>query len=156
MAWPHSEKIERKCEPVALHTVARHLCIPKLWSPKKKPWARDTANLCKPKSRTTSVRGLCPNGTQVLDNSSCVTLLARACELFFARPLSLATPPEEQPRSHIAYPRHFCPYFRQVDTTRPMPNAMLTNHVSTCPLSHTFAGILRYVNRSIRCGSSAS
>ena len=77
------------------------------WS-NKKPWAANTANLSKPVSRTTSVRGSCPDRTQVLDNSSRVTCMARACDLCFGRSLSLATPRKEQPRLHTATDKHHC------------------------------------------------
>ena len=51
------------------------------------PLRNNTANLSKPKSRTTSVSGLCPNRTQCVDNRSCVAYLARAWDLCFARPV---------------------------------------------------------------------
>ena len=72
----------------------------------KKPWATNTANLSRPTSRTTSSRGLRPHRLRVLDSSSCVTSLASACDLSFARSVSLATLPEEQPRWHTAAGKH--------------------------------------------------
>ena len=58
-------------------------------------------NLSRPKSRTTSVRGLCPNRTQVLENSSCVTCLAGACDLCFVR---LAHAADKQNRHCLSRP----------------------------------------------------
>ena len=101
--------------------------------PNEKPWATNTANLRKPKSRTSFVRGLCPNITHVLDSSSCgdnaweehVTFaLLKHCR---QQPL-----PEEQPGSHTAADQHhlslltqsICDLvFDQSSTTRTMPNA---------------------------------
>ena len=49
-----------------------------------------------------------PNCTQVLDDSSCFTCVARACDLCFARPLSPATLLKQQPKWHTAANKHSC------------------------------------------------
>ena len=108
-------------QPVAVHKGSPPVYSQPPW-PNKKRWATDTANLSRPKSRTTSATGTCDNRTQVLDNSSCASYLARACDLCFARPLSLATLMNNQDgtlqlrsTTVIAYPSHLQPYFWHVE-----------------------------------------
>ena len=104
-----------------------------LVTPKK--WATNTTNLNRPKVPKRPLREGC---VLIVHKSwttiSCVTCLATACEHCFARPVSLATLPEEQPRWHIPAEKHCCHYstgpsptlfFWQVEKTRAMPNSLL-------------------------------
>ena len=94
--------------------LSTHRCSPPvrshaLW-PNGKPWKTNKANLSKPTSRTICERELYPNRTEVPHSSSCVPLLGKRCHLCFAWTLSLETIPEEQPRSHTAADKHYCPW----------------------------------------------
>ena len=66
-------------------------------------WSSNTANLC-----------------ETVVTSSCITCLAGVCELCFARPLSPATLPKEQPRWHTAADKPHCHC-----QSRPSPTLLL-------------------------------
>ena len=99
--------IERT-QPTDPHTGALHLHTHNLLLRKKKPWATNTANLSRPKSWTTSATVLSLNREEVVDNVSCVTCLAGACDHCFAWAVSQVTLPQEQARSDTAVDETCC------------------------------------------------